>query len=1138
MAAPAINGGGTGDTDTQGSGLVIPPMPGEDAGESDPSSPGFFGTLGDMAQGVVAGAWDGVAETANLAPDLGNFVAGEGTFGDILPQSKDYISIDTGWGKGAKSVTQFLVGFLGLGKAATGLKMFSGTTKAAKAVKVTAQGFVADFTAFDAHEERFSDFVESFPILKNPITKYLAEDGPDDSAALGRLKNAVDGMGFGLIMEKAITTVAKGFKSMRAAKNPAQAAKAMEEMHAELKATGIEDAAKASQGRQIEAAISGNTEELTQALKAGGGKASLVVEGADAKAVQNAVEGFAKEQADSAAMLKSGAPPAEAPKLLTGDEMRKLMAESLDAGRDFSDVTETLIGNLRTVSHASDEERRLFLAHAQEAMIDTFKGRGVKTNEALMDDAWDFLMMNNQADLHKQALKDEVVIAELPARWQSYKIATVVESRTMLDLEAKMALGTGDNAVLRQQFEEASRRFQDFSRVSKNIMTTGGRLVQGAKLDPSEYIPADEMLGILKAAGGDPVKVSRIQHMLTMTPWQRGRRIFQETVINGLLSSPKTQAINIASNAIQTMLMPAEKILGGAVRGDVRSTYEGMQQVASLWKAMKESFQYAKMALETGENVLDAGYRMTDGSNQYLLTTYTKIKQDMLLRKQHFGKGDTLSPLEELMAGSMMLLGGPSRLLGTADEFFKQLNYRSNVYGKLHADALRLHHGNPTAMAKYVDDGFRAAFEYKNGAATRGLDKDALQWARESTFTQGLEYGAGKWLQGMVNDTPMLRYIIPFVKTPTNIFRSFVAHTPGLNMLTRQYKEAMAAGGERAALAQGRMAAGGMFWLGASMLAYSGKITGGYPKDPAARQAWIDNGIEPYSFRIGDKYVSYARFDPFATFFGLAADMAEYGRTWGDTAKGHIASMVMVAVGNNLTRKSYLTGITDLMAALSDDSVESSAVERLLRRTTAMLVPYSSGLRFTRQLQDDSMREVRGFWDQIYNGIPWASEALGERTSWLTGQPVANNTFWTDHKNDTVLREIARLGPSISAGPPPKELGGVELTGQQYSRLCQLQGTHRIGGLTLHERLERIMASPSYDIGRKRMPDMPLDQDSPRSELVRDAILRYRKAAQATLKQEDRSLQQSVEHAQKVKRTARQGDAAGLKSLLTMPPKP
>ena len=57
------------------------------------------------------------------------------------------------------------------------------------------------------------------------------------------------------------------------------------------------------------------------------------------------------------------------------------------------------------------------------------------------------------------------------------------------------------------------------------------------------------------------------------------------------------------------------------------------------------------------------------------------------------------------------------------------------------------------------------------------LDKEASRYAKEVTFTKDLD-GILGYIQNMVNEVPILKQIMPFVKTPANLAIQAVEMTP------------------------------------------------------------------------------------------------------------------------------------------------------------------------------------------------------------------------------------------------------------------------------------------------------------------------------------------------------------------------
>jgi hypothetical protein len=117
-----------------------------------------------------------------------------------------------------EGITQFGVGFMGLGKikyVAKGIEAAQKAGKAAHWAAGSARGAATGAIFMDPHEERLSNLVQSYPGLRNPVTNYLAAK-PEDSAAEGRLKNALEGIVLDAALTSALVAVSKSIKLFRA----------------------------------------------------------------------------------------------------------------------------------------------------------------------------------------------------------------------------------------------------------------------------------------------------------------------------------------------------------------------------------------------------------------------------------------------------------------------------------------------------------------------------------------------------------------------------------------------------------------------------------------------------------------------------------------------------------------------------------------------------------------------------------------------------------------------------------------------------------------------------------------------------------------------------------------------------------
>ncbi len=113
------------------------------------------------------------------------------------PQIPNFDAPETPMGEAVSAVTQFLTGFATGGKALKGIKAISTGGRVAKAAL---QSAVADFAFMDPLNTRVSDLIQAVPALANPVNEFLASN-PNDTRMEARLKNAIEGLGLGVLAE-------------------------------------------------------------------------------------------------------------------------------------------------------------------------------------------------------------------------------------------------------------------------------------------------------------------------------------------------------------------------------------------------------------------------------------------------------------------------------------------------------------------------------------------------------------------------------------------------------------------------------------------------------------------------------------------------------------------------------------------------------------------------------------------------------------------------------------------------------------------------------------------------------------------------------------------------------------------------
>jgi hypothetical protein len=632
--------------------------------------------------------------------------------------------------------------------------------------------------------------------------------------------------------------------------------------------------------------------------------------------------------------------------------------------------------------------------------------------------------------------------------------------------------------------------------------------------------------------------------------------------MNSILSGPTTMIVNGASGVATTLLAPLERSAGLALTGRFEEAGVEFGRLLNIPNEIRDALRYAITAMRSGEGVLEnVGSRADERA-----ASGGQIERFIDERFGGRATADNPEAMDNVAVAASKwmarnLVNAPGKLLLGTDEFFKQLNYRTSMRAELYKRAMRDPSVPPSGYDAYVeklynrlmDDGqklssqrfineARARFDEKDPLYSRKVNRyvtqqmrkyspmaeRALAQARETTFTtplspdRGMLSAVGKTVSDTVIKYPALRLVLPFVRTPTNIVQFVMERVPIVGQIskgkssTQGYlgkefagfrSELMSSNPDTRADAVGRLATGSLFFSGAAMAAMNGGITGGGPADPNQRRIKKQTGWQEYSIRVGDSYVSYRRLDPFASFFGIAADLVDI-MTHGDeeqrTEAGDIALGVMMSISKNITSKTYLQGIQDLSGILFEPE---QTVQRTLNRTISSFLVPNIAAQVARAGAGD-MTDLRTLTENLKARVPGMSADVPPRRN-MFGEPIQDNGVnvpvdlvnpfsYSTVKDDKIMTELDQIGHGFTA---PRSLkGGVELRDyynsrnqSAYDRWQEITSQTKIQGRTIKQEITKLMKSSKY----KRLPYKSLDgiDRSPRARLIQSILNKYRAKA-------------------------------------------
>ena len=375
---------------------------------------------------------------------------------------------------------------------------------------------------------------------------------------------------------------------------------------------------------------------------------------------------------------------------------------------------------------------------------------------------------------------------------------------------------------------------------------------------------------------------------------------------NSILSGVTTQAANVIGNFANagwhfTAERMTEAVLNVAMRRG-----EGAQL---------GEFKYILGGILPG---------LSRGARNFLTTWRTEMPE----LESQIGRNQ-ISKLES--SGMHFAIGGkkgrvirmPQRLLLAVDDFAKSMFVEMEVGARAYRIAKE--------EGKTGDN-----LRIRIAQLTADLESPAWDQAYDSALELTFQQEGGETLQKIKRnvlsarrDIPGLRYLIPFVVTPINIFSEGLSKSPlGTFSIAQRMYENYKQGDPAFKGLSGDVAQKVIAW--AVTLALMGLLDDDEPWITGTEPAMTRSGREvsyrtkpAMSFRVGDSWYSYSRIEPFATALGLTVDWLTALRS-GDaekTIKVPFNSMI-----GQIRDKTFLSGVGDIIEAIElDDPINSLA---------------------------------------------------------------------------------------------------------------------------------------------------------------------------------------------------------------------
>lgn len=712
------------------------------------------------------------------------------------------------------------------------------------------------------------------------------------------------------------------------------------------------------------------------------------------------------------------------------------------------------------------------------------------------------------------------------------------------DLAAADEFWRNEGAAFLEVAGHARDAFQDVARAqglrgnSAAIVTTN-QLLQ--RLSRATTESKEDLMRAFAEMSRPEQMESLLQQAGRKTAMDVTREAVHEWYINAILSSPKTQLVDTAGTLVWTPWLALEKIPAGIV-GKIRAGWlggasdrvmadEALVMLKSYMGSISDGFSFVAHALKGG----DMG-AIRQGVRDMRLDTASRFDDDVTQRAisaDNFGL-ERESGFGRMVDWAGSVINLPASFMRSKDDVAKAVLYRAEVRALAHRKAVSEGLTGPAYDARINElmsvpmdkvalkeqslNGNRLA-QIASGLAKgddtglvgTAIEEQAKTFAREGTFTDELGE-VGKSMQSLLNRIPGGRVVVPFIKTPTKIMVRFLERTPLAPVLFKKVRDEIAAGGARADMALGRMAAGSSVMTLGWYLASAGLITGEGPKDTAQREALLRTGWRPRSIKVGDKYIEYGRLDPLASFLSMPANIVDLADQFDDDMGGDLerdvsdyVSMGILGFTNMMMSKTWTQSIAELVDAVNRQ--DENAVERMMQYYAASAVVPNAVTFFANEV-NPIVQEANTAWEaiQIKAGktvrpkLDVFGEVVKRDPQLYYGLPASYANITTD----PLSQELAASGVFIER--PSRRIDGVELTRDEYSAVLQ-----EMKALGIKDAIRKVVASPVW----ATLPDVEKTgvegaQNMTKSGVIGNLYREFTKAAREITVSKNATLQERI----------------------------
>ena len=814
--------------------------------------------------------------------------------------------------------------------------------------------------------------------------------------------------------------------------------------------------------------------------------------------------------------------------IIAADNMDDLRALFLD----YKDTKTLLAGKLK-VEYINEEQAR-GAAFAMRDLVDRFLGRDIAMNSARVMDT-----MGREAATLAEAVQDlkpfmddqkgmDLVIDKLQFLMDEYALNKYISGWSLKNKDWADAIPPADFETtiktLTSEFKTAENRIHAANlKLTKELkrLATENPMAMRPLMDAFAYTKGDvdSLAKLLKWAGSeiDP-------RGMIVSPNPREMNLFARNafavVFNNVLSglSPFVAGLDVTS---KLTLRPITQLTGSALK----IPFKGVEQFQRTMYFNGAMFETNRRALTDAWTMIKRAHK----DPELMLNAYRK---DLKFKKVDAAKWAIMDQMREVWEAEGNT--GKIALLNTV-EWLRDLSQAPwNRYGMsalTGPDAFAWTHvAHQLARIRAYEDVFTefgfadwkkillAEKKYaKEFFDANGLIKDSALKKIAGEITLNLDDKLASWINQGTTAVPISKHLLMFPRTQSNDIKTALSWTPlqsipGINKYSKTIwaknpDEIAAALAEHGISMKdpgaqftfenlqseylGRIA----FSLGLTKLlwnfAMDGNIRGGghYNADRRAKER-DEMGYEPYTIRIGGKWVPYGGIPGLKYALGVVGDMSYYAADIEQPFIEDWHRKLAWSISAGFLQNTPIQSIEPLLAAVNG---ELGQWNRLISKTALSYVPNSSALGVLSNAISSTQKDIQGeIHEYMMNRLPFANLLLDDRWDLWTNKKVND----INHPFLKIINATTRINLSDGNEPWREWLRQTGWNGYQrikkdttgsyeYSPAERQFILREISRMNLHTKLIPLMKNKALNkqLGQVRFHRASGDDDNERVEI-------------------------------------------------------